>query len=131
MTRTIGQVGYWSGLGAAAATVAYSVVQILQVAGVLRFPVDEILIYGTSLCIVIPFILEILSFHYLTPSDRQFWTHAALIFTIIYAVFVVGHHRSTLHVVARDDARKEVTIASPQRLTSRVILGESGSPASA
>lgn len=92
MTRDISEVGYWSGLAAAASVVAYDVVQILQVAGVLRFPIDEILIYATSLCIVIPFVLEILSFHYLTVKDKQFWTHASLIFTIIYAVFVIANY---------------------------------------
>ena len=91
-TKAISRVGYWSGLAAFAATVAYVVVQLLQVAGLLRFPLDEILIYGTSLCIVIPFILEMLSFHYLTPNDKQFWTHSALIFTIIYAVFVTANY---------------------------------------
>ncbi|MCB1809011.1 MAG: hypothetical protein KDJ99_28815, partial [Candidatus Competibacteraceae bacterium] len=30
--------------------------------------------------------------HYLTPPDKQFWTHAALIFTIIYAVFVSANY---------------------------------------
>jgi heme/copper-type cytochrome/quinol oxidase subunit 4 len=92
MTRTIGQAGYWSGMAAFASTVAYSLVQILQVAGVLQFPLDEVLIYGTSLCIVIPFVLEILSLHHLTPNHRQFWTHASLIFTIIYAVFVTANY---------------------------------------
>lgn len=91
-TKAIGAVGYWSGLTAFAATVAYVVVQILQVAGVLRFPLDEILIYGTSLCIVIPFILLMLSLHYLTESDKQFWTHLAVIFTIIYAIFVTANY---------------------------------------
>jgi heme/copper-type cytochrome/quinol oxidase subunit 4 len=91
-TRAIGRLGYWSGLAAFAATVAYVVVQLLQVVGVLAFPLDEILIYGTSLCIVIPFILEMLAFHYLTASDRQFWTQAALIFTTIYAVFVTANY---------------------------------------
>ena len=52
----IGNVGYWSGLAAFTSTVAYGLVQILQVAGMLRFPADEILISGTSLCIVVPFI---------------------------------------------------------------------------
>jgi hypothetical protein len=88
----ISKVGYWSGLAAFASTVAYGLVQILQVAGVLRFPVDEILIYGTSLCIVVPFILEMLALHHLTPPGRQFWTHAALIFAIIYAVFVTANY---------------------------------------
>lgn len=92
MTRNIGEVGYCSGLAAFASTVAYCLVQVLQIAGVLRFPLDEILIYGTSLCIVVPFILEVLSLHYLTPSHRQFWTHASLIFTIIYAVFVTANY---------------------------------------
>jgi heme/copper-type cytochrome/quinol oxidase subunit 4 len=88
----ISEVGYWSGLAAFAAAVAYGVVQILQVAGLLRFPFDEILIYGTSFCIVIPFVLEMLSFHYLTATDRQFWTHASLIFTTVYAVFVTANY---------------------------------------
>jgi heme/copper-type cytochrome/quinol oxidase subunit 4 len=90
--KSISEVGYWSGLAAFASAVAYDVVQILQVAGVLRFPLDEILIYGTSLCIVVPFVLEMVAFHHLTPRDKQFWTHAALIFTTIYAVFVTANY---------------------------------------
>ena len=89
---TISNVGYWSGLAAFTSTLVYGLAQILQIAGMLRFPVDEILIYGTSLLIVVPFILEMLAFHYLTPPDKQFWTHAALIFTIIYAVFVSANY---------------------------------------
>ena len=89
---SVGKVGYWSGLAAFTSTVAYGLVQILQVAGMLRFPADEILIYGTSLCIVVPFVLEMLALHHLTPPGKQFWTHAALIFTIIYAVFVSAYY---------------------------------------
>ena len=33
-----------------------------------------------------------LSLHYLTAIDKRFWTHASLIFTIIYAVFVVSNY---------------------------------------
>jgi hypothetical protein len=89
---SISTVGYWSGMVAFAASVSYSLVQILQVAGLLRFPADEILIYGTSLCIVVPFILEMLALHHLTPPGKQYWTHAALIFTVIYAVFVTANY---------------------------------------
>jgi uncharacterized protein (TIGR03382 family) len=92
VAKTIGEVGYWSGLAAFAFVVAYDVAQILQVAGVLHFPFDEVLIYGTSLCIVIPFVLEMLALHHLTSRDKQFWTHAALIFTSIYAVFVTANY---------------------------------------
>jgi uncharacterized protein (TIGR03382 family) len=92
MDRTAYKVGYTAGLIAFASTLAYDLVQILQIAGVLGFPLDEILIYGTSLCIVGPFMLEMLSFHYTTPGDKRFWTHAALSFTIIYAVFVTANY---------------------------------------
>ena len=92
MTRSVSNAGYWCGLAAFTSTVAFVFVQILQVAGMLRFPADEILIYGTSLCIVVPFILEMLALHHLTPPGKQFWTHASLIFTIIYAVFVSANY---------------------------------------
>jgi len=92
LARTISDVGYWSGLVAFGAALAYDVAQILQIVGVLRFPLDEILIYGTSLCIVVPFVLAILALHYLTPHDKRFWTHASLIFAIVYAVFVSANY---------------------------------------
>ena len=92
MTRTLNQVGYWSGLSACGATVAYVLVQILQVAGVLHAPLDAILIYATSLCIVVPFVLEMLALHYVTSGDKRFWTHAAVIFASIYAVFVTANY---------------------------------------
>lgn len=92
MNGRVAEVGYWSGLAAFAATVAYVVVQILQILGVLAFPLDEILIYGTSLCIVVPFMLAMLSLHHTTGPEKRFWTHAALIFTVVYAVFVTANY---------------------------------------
>jgi hypothetical protein len=79
-------------LAAFVATVAYDLVQILQVVGVLQFPLDEILIYGTSLCIVVPFVLAILALHHVTSPEKRYWTHASLIFTTIYAVFVTANY---------------------------------------
>jgi uncharacterized protein (TIGR03382 family) len=98
-------VGYWSGLVAFTSTVAYGLAQILQLSGALRFPADEILIYGTSLCIVVPFILEMLAFHHLTPPDKQFWNHASLIFTIIYAIFVSANYVVQLATVIPAELR--------------------------
>jgi hypothetical protein len=88
----LGRIGLSAGLAAAIATVAYDAVQILQVVGVLHFPFDEILIFGTSLCIVLPFVFETLALHYATPVDKQFWTHAALLFTTMYAVFGTANY---------------------------------------
>ncbi|MFC6671130.1 hypothetical protein [Marinobacterium aestuariivivens] len=92
MNGKVAAVGFWSGVTAFTAAVSYDLAQILQIAGVLRFPADEILIYGTSLCIVIPFLLEMLAFHHLTVKEKQFWTQAALVFSIIYAVFVTANY---------------------------------------
>jgi len=90
--KLINKVGFVAGIFAFIFALAYSVIQILQVLKVVHFPTDEILIYGTSLGIVIPFILEILALHYVSPQDKKIWSHAALTFTIIYAVFVTANY---------------------------------------
>lgn len=92
MNKTIYKIGFWAGLFAFASTMAYVIVQLLQVIGVLHYPLDEILIYGSSLCIVIPFVLEILALHYVTADEKKFWSHAALTFSIIYSVFVTANY---------------------------------------
>lgn len=92
MDKTIYQLGFWSGLIAFGATTAFVIVQLLQLLGVFYFPTDEILIYGTSLCIVVPFLIEMLAFHYVTPVKKKFWSHGALLFTVLYAVFVTANY---------------------------------------
>lgn len=89
---SIGKFGYWSGLAACGAAIAYDAVQIAQIIGAISFPFDEILIYATALCIVVPFVLEMLAFHHLTEDGKRFWTHAALVFTTLYAVFVTANY---------------------------------------
>jgi hypothetical protein len=89
---SIARFGFRCGLAAFVATIAYDVVQLMQMGGVLRFPLDEILIYGVSLCIVVPFVLEMLALHHLTPRDKQYWTSAAVVFTGMYAVFVASNY---------------------------------------
>jgi hypothetical protein len=92
VNKTINKFGFWSGLVAFTSATAYVIVQVLQISGVLYYPLDEVLIYGTSLCIVIPFVLEILAFHYVTPQGKKFWSHAAVIFSILYSVFVTANY---------------------------------------
>ncbi|TYQ26186.1 hypothetical protein PseudUWO311_13215 [Pseudanabaena sp. UWO311] len=92
MNKTVHKVGFWSGLIAFFSTVAFVIVQMLQLFGVLSYPLDEILIYGFSLCIVIPFLLEMLALHYIAPTEKKFWSHAALIFTVLYVAFVSANY---------------------------------------
>ncbi len=65
---------------------------MLQLFGALSYPWDEILIYGFSLCIVIPFLLEMLAFHHTAPPEKKFWSHAGLVFTVLYAAFVTANY---------------------------------------
>ncbi len=92
MNKTIYKIGFWSGLIAFTSTVAFVIVQMLQLLGVLSYPLDEILIYGFSLCIVIPFLLEMLALHHIAPPEKKFWSHAALIFTVLYVAFVTANY---------------------------------------
>ena len=92
MNTTINKIGFYAGVIAFAANAGFVVVQTLQLLGVIPYPYDEILIYSFSLCIVVPFLMEMLALHYATPDDKKIWSHAALIFTIIYAVFVIANY---------------------------------------
>lgn len=88
----INKIGFWTGITACAVTVAYFTAQVLQIFKVFVFPWDEILIYGFSLCIAIPFLLSMLALHYFAPADKKLWSHAALIFTSFYVVFVTANY---------------------------------------
>ncbi|HLK17038.1 MAG TPA: hypothetical protein VKT78_19690 [Fimbriimonadaceae bacterium] len=90
--RCIRKVGFGAALFAFLGATAYVTVQLLQLLKLLPNPLDEILVYSTSLFIVIPFVLAILALHYVTPEAMKFWTHAALLFTILYAVFVTANY---------------------------------------
>ncbi len=92
MNTTVLKIGFWAGIIAFSANLAFVIAQLLQLTGFLRYPMDEILIYGFSLCITIPFLLEMLSLHYITPPEKKIWSHAALLFTLIYVVFVTANY---------------------------------------
>ncbi len=89
MNRTIYNIGFWSATIAAVALVLFFIVQLLQLIGVLQFPWDQVLIFGFSLCVPLPFLIAMLALHHTTQQDKKFWTHGALIFTTLYAAFVM------------------------------------------
>jgi hypothetical protein len=88
MDRRILNFGYYSAFTAFIATVCYDILQILQVVGVLKPPVDGMVLYGASLLIPVPFVLAMLALHYTVPQERRIWTHGALLFSAIYAAYV-------------------------------------------
>jgi hypothetical protein len=92
MNASIYKVGFWSGSIAFGSNMAFVIAQTLQLLGFLNYPFDEILIYGFSLCIVFPFLIEMLALHHSSSNEKKFWSHAALIFTVIYAIFVTANY---------------------------------------
>jgi hypothetical protein len=92
MNGNVHKAGFWFGILAFGANAAFVVAQTLQLLRILKYPYDEIFIYGFSLCIVVPFLLEMLALHHVTPDDKKYWSHAALLFTVIYAVFVTANY---------------------------------------
>lgn len=99
MNVNINKLGFRFGILAFASNLAFIIAQTLQLLRVLKYPFDEIFIYGFSFCIVIPFVLEMLAFYYITPNEKKFWVHAALIFTVIYAIFVTANYVVQLSTV--------------------------------
>jgi hypothetical protein len=88
MHKIVYTFGFWSALVAFVAAVGFSVALVLQVGGMLVFPWDGILIFGFSLGIATPFLLAILALHYTVPNEKKIWSHAALLFAVIYTVYV-------------------------------------------
>ncbi len=80
--------GLWSALISFIASLGYAAAQLLQLAGLLAWPWDEILIYAFSFAIAWPFLLAMLALHRLTPAPRQIWSGAGLLFAVLYATYV-------------------------------------------
>ncbi|MDD1675095.1 MAG: hypothetical protein LUQ17_00210, partial [Methanomicrobiales archaeon] len=92
MERTVYQIGFWSALGAFVAASGFDIAQILQIIGIIRYPWDEILIYGFSLFIATPFMLSLLALHYISPEEKRFWSHTAVIFAAMYTTYVTVNY---------------------------------------
>jgi len=93
------RIGFWSALVAFISIVGFSVTQVLQLIGILSYPLDAILIYGFSLFITTPFMLALLALHYMTPDEKKFWSGAALLFSVMYNIFVSINYVVQLTVV--------------------------------
>ena len=119
MNKSVATLGFYSSVGAFIAAVGYSVVQIAQVLGFLVYPWDAILINGLSLCIAPPFLLTLVALHYSVPNEKKIWSHAALLFAIVYVVYVVLNYVVQLVIVIPkpiDDTSVAILSVSPQSL---------------
>ena len=119
MNKKIATLGFYSSVAACIAAIGYSVVQILQVLGLIDYPLDAILIYGFSLCIAPPFLLSLLAIHYSSPKDKRIWSLGALLFGGMYVIYVMLMYVVQLVVVipkGLQDTSVAVLRVSPQSL---------------
>jgi len=110
------RVGYWAAVVSCSAAFGYSVVQLLQVLGLVHYPLDAILIYGFSLVIAAPFLLAMLALHYIAPDSKKFWSHAALLFAMMYNVFVTIMYVVQLGAVIPYNITDPVLTVTPHSL---------------
>jgi hypothetical protein len=116
MESPLPRIGFWFAMVAFVAAVGFDLFQILQIIGILGHPWDEILIYGFSLFIATPFLLSLLVLHHLTPADKKFWTHAAVLFGVMYATYVSLNYVVQLTAVIPYAAPEPVLIQTPHSL---------------
>jgi hypothetical protein len=116
MERSLYRIGFWSASVALVAVLGFDIAQILQIVGTLVYPWDEILIYGFSLFIATPFMLAILALHYITPEEMRFWSHAAVLFSLAYAIFVSFNYVVQLTAVIPHPDPDPVLIQTPHSL---------------
>lgn len=88
MNKSTLKLGYYAAICSFVFAVAYVIAQLLQVAGLIIDPLGAILIYGTSLGIATPFLLAMLALHYSISVQKRIWSHAALLFTVLYVGYV-------------------------------------------
>jgi len=86
--RIAKRLGFYSSLVSFIAAVGYCIAQVLQLAGVITFPADAVLIYGFSLGIAAPYVVAVTAVHYSVIPEKRIWSHVALSFAIMYAVYV-------------------------------------------
>ena len=87
MQRTIAKVGFWAALVAFVGAVGYIVSAFLQILNVVGPLQDGVIGFGSSLIIATPFLLAMLALHYTVTEEKKFWTHAAVVFAVIYTTY--------------------------------------------
>lgn len=96
---TISRIGFWSSGAALVMAAGYSIVQILQLLALLVFPWDEILIFGFSLGIPVPFVIAMTALHHTAPAERRIWTHCAIVLAAMYSTLATIVYSTQLAVV--------------------------------
>ena len=87
MEISISRIGFWAALVAFVGAVGYVASVPLQILNVVSPLEDSAIAFGFSLIIPTPFLLAMLALHYTVAEEKRFWTHAAVVFAVIYTTY--------------------------------------------
>src|SRR6266487_4790477 len=83
----INKIGFWAAVVAFIGAVGYIVSVPLQILNVVNYVQDSILAFGFSLIIPASFLVAMLALHSTVSEEKKFWTHAAVVFAVIYTTY--------------------------------------------
>ncbi len=83
------KMGFWSAFIAFVGAVGYILSAFLQIFHVVNDFHDAIIGFGASILIPVPFLLTMLILHHTVAEEKQFWTHAAIVFAGIYTTYAM------------------------------------------
>jgi hypothetical protein len=81
------KTGFWAALVAFAGAVGYILSVVLQLFHVVNDYHDAVIAFGASILIPVPFLLTMLVLHHTVAEEKRFWTHAAIVFAVIYTTY--------------------------------------------
>ncbi len=85
--KNVAAIGFWSALVAFVGAVGYILSVPLQIFNVLSPLQDSIFAFASSIIIATPFLIAILALHHTVAEEKRFWTHAAVVFAVIYTTY--------------------------------------------
>lgn len=100
--------GYWAAIGACAASIAYGVPQVLQVAGWLPTPLDRYLIFAPSLALAPLFVLAMAASSAQAAPEHRARRLGALALAVVYATQVSSAYAIQLGSVLPREAAGQI-----------------------
>jgi hypothetical protein len=100
MTRATAHLGFWSGIACAVLSAAFTVLMILDIAGVFHGTLQLVPVLLLAPC----FVALVACIDDLTPAESRLWSRLGLSFSVIYAAFVSFNYLMQLTVVPQNPA---------------------------
>ena len=115
----IHKIGFWAAVVAFIGAVGYIVSVPLQIFNVLNYVQDSIIAFGFSLIIPAPFLVAMLALPSTVSAEKKFWTHAAVVFAVIYTTYCTLNYVVQLTTVptgyATSESRGEKALKNEQK----------------